>query len=136
MNGSVKIPSDLSNLFRAENLIDYLSEQLKFGDELYGNISVCIIEAVSNAILHGNANDVTKIVYLDYKVEDDKLIFTITDHGNGFDLDSIPDPTLPENLENIKGRGIFLIRHLADMVTFEDKGSKLIVHFNLDINGN
>jgi serine/threonine-protein kinase RsbW len=60
MHGSVKIPSDMSNLFRAENLIDDLAEKLEFGDELYGNISVCIIEAVSNAIQHGNANDVTK----------------------------------------------------------------------------
>ena len=54
MHGSVKIPSDMSNLFRAENLIDDLAEKLNFGDELYGNISVSIIEAVSNAILHGN----------------------------------------------------------------------------------
>ena len=131
MHGSVKIPSDMSNLFRAENLIDDLAEKLEFGDELYGNISVCIIEAVSNAIQHGNANDVTKIVLLDYKVIGDSLIFTISDEGNGFDLNSVPDPTLPENLENIKGRGIFLIRNLADKVTFEDRGSIIMIQFNL-----
>ncbi len=131
MHGSVKIPSDMSNLFRAENLIDVLAEKLNFGDELYGNISVSIIEAVSNAILHGNQNDVTKIVLLDYKVIKDSLVFTISDEGNGFDFDTVPDPTLPENLENIKGRGIFLIKNLADRITFENRGSIVIIYFNL-----
>jgi len=131
MHGSVKIPSDMSNLFRAENLIDDLAENLNFGDELYGNISVSIIEAVSNAIQHGNENDVTKIVLLDYKVIKEQLVFTISDEGNGFDLDTVPDPTLPENLENIKGRGIFLIRNLADKVTFADRGAIIIIYFNL-----
>ena len=131
MHGSVKIPSDMSNLFRAENLIDDLAEKLNFGDVVYGNISVSIIEAVSNAIQHGNQNDVTKLVLLDYKVIDDQLVFTISDEGNGFDLDTVPDPTLPENLENIKGRGIFLIRNLADKVSFEERGAIIIIYFNL-----
>ncbi|MFN8256445.1 MAG: ATP-binding protein [Bacteroidales bacterium] len=131
MTGLIKIPSDLSNLFRVENLIEKLSEVLNFGDELFGNISVCLVEAVSNAIQHGNGNDVTKIVLLEYKVKNNLLIFYVSDEGNGFDFDKVPDPTLPENIENIKGRGIFLIRNLADKVSFENKGSKIIITFNL-----
>jgi serine/threonine-protein kinase RsbW len=131
MTGLIKIPSDLSNLFRVENLIEKLSEVLNLGDELFGNISVCLVEAVSNAIQHGNCNDVTKLVILEYKVKNNLLIFNITDEGNGFDFDKVPDPTLPENIENIKGRGIFLIRNLADKVTFEKKGSKISLTFNL-----
>ncbi len=131
MTGAIKIPSDLSNLFRVENLIEKLSEMLSLGDELYGNISVCIVEAVSNAIQHGNDNDVTKIVMLEYKVKNNSLIFSITDQGSGFDIDKVPDPTLPENIENYKGRGLFLIRNLADKVTFENKGAKLNIYFNL-----
>jgi serine/threonine-protein kinase RsbW len=131
MTGLLKIPSDLSNLFRVEKLIEKLSEVLNFGDELFGNITVCLVEAVSNAIQHGNGNDVTKIVLLEYKVKNNLLIFYISDEGNGFDFDKVPDPTLPENIENIKGRGIFLIRNLADKVSFEHKGSKIIISFNL-----
>ena len=131
MTGSIKIPSDLSNLFRVENLIEKLSEVLSFGDGLYGNISVCLVEAVSNAILHGNGSDVTKIVLLDYRVKNNSLIFTVIDEGSGFDFDMVPDPTLPENIENFKGRGIFLIRNLADKVIFENKGSKIKIYFNL-----
>ena len=62
---------------------------------------------------------------------EEQLVFTISDEGNGFDLATVPDPTLPENLENIKGRGIFLIRNLADKVTFEDRGAIIIIYFNL-----
>jgi len=131
MTGSIKIPSDLSNLFRVENLIEKLSEVLNFGDGLYGNVSVCLVEAVSNAILHGNGGDVTKIVLLDYQVKNNSLIFTVNDQGIGFDFDMVPDPTLPENIENFKGRGIFLIRNLADKVIFENKGSKIKIYFNL-----
>jgi len=129
MEGSVKIPSDMSNIYRAEQLVDNISEKLNIGDEQYGNVLVCIVEAVSNAIQHGNKNDVTKIVLLSYKYADGKLVFTVEDEGPGFDLDKVPDPTLPENVENIKGRGVFLIRHLSDELKFENRGAKLNITF-------
>lgn len=132
MEGAVKIPSDMTNIYRAERLVDSISEKLNIKDEQYGNILVCIVEAVSNAIQHGNESDVTKIVYLSYKYDQGKLQFTIEDEGRGFDLDKVPDPTLPENVENIKGRGIFLIRHLADELNFENKGSKIEITFYID----
>lgn len=131
MTGAIKIPSDLSNLFRVENLIEKLSEILSLGDELIGNISVCLIEAVSNAITHGNGSEVTKLVILEYRIKNNSLIFSIIDEGSGFDFDEVPNPTLPENLENIKGRGIFLIKNLSDKVTFENRGSKVNIVFNL-----
>lgn len=131
MNKIIKIPSDMSNIFRAENLIEAVSEELKLGDELIGNISVSVVEAVSNAIQHGNKNDITKIVLLGYTISANLLTFSISDEGNGFDVESIPDPTLPENIENIKGRGIFLIRNLADGLRFENSGSTIHIHFNI-----
>ncbi len=129
MQGTIKIPSDMSNIYRAEKLVDSISEKLNIGDEQYGNILVCVVEAVSNAIQHGNDNDVTKIVLLSYRYENHKLTFSIEDEGSGFDLEKVPDPTLPENVENIKGRGIFLINHLSDEISFENKGSKLNITF-------
>ena len=131
MEGSVKIPSDMSNIYRAEQLVDLISVKLEIADELYGNILVCVVEAVSNAIQHGNDNDVTKIVCLKYSYKNNKLTFTISDEGNGFDLDKVPDPTLPENVENIKGRGIFLINHLSDELKFENGGSVINIGFNI-----
>jgi serine/threonine-protein kinase RsbW len=131
MNGSIKIPSDMSNIYRAENFIDKIAEKYNFGDELIGEISVSVIEAVSNAIQHGNKNDITKIVLLEYVKDDNKIVFSIQDEGDGFDLKAVADPTLPENIENIKGRGLFLINHLADKVIFENNGSVIKIEFNI-----
>ncbi len=131
MNKMIKIPSDMSNIYRAENLVEELAEELGLGDELIGNISVSVVEAVSNAIQHGNKNDITKIVYLSYQLTDNRLSITVADEGNGFDPDKIPDPTLPENIENLKGRGIFLMQHLSDAVSFDKNGSMITIQFNL-----
>lgn len=131
MENIIKIPSDMSNIFRAENLIETLAEKLDLGDELIGNISVAIVEAVSNAIQHGNKNDVTKITELEYFVNEKELLFIVTDEGSGFIVDDVPDPTLPENIENLKGRGLFLINHLADKVEFEKNGSRIKIIFNI-----
>jgi len=131
MKGSIKIPSDMSNIFRAENFIEKVSEKLQLGDELMGNISVAVIEAVSNAIQHGNKNDITKLTILECSCDSDSLEFVIKDEGNGFDLTQIPDPTLPENIENIKGRGIFLIKHLSDNVYFENNGAIIRIEFKI-----
>ena len=132
MRGSIKIPSDMSNTYRAENFVDKIAEDLNIGDEMYGNISVCIVEAVSNAIQHGNESDVTKIVTLEYIYENKVLEFVVKDEGEGFIMESVPDPTLPENIENFKGRGIFLITHLSDKVEFNNNGSKVTLKFNVN----
>jgi len=56
----------------------------------------------------------------------------VKDEGEGFDYDSIPDPTKPENLENIHGRGIYLMNHLADEVKFFNDGAVVQMIFNLE----
>ena len=60
------------------------------------------------------------------------LKFIVTDEGSGFDPDSLPDPTAPENIEKVTGRGIFLMKHLADEVSFSESGNQveLIFYFN------
>ena len=59
-------------------------------------------------------------------------MFTVIDQGPGFDYDTLPDPTAPENLEKIGGRGIFLMKHLADEVKFENEGRTVQLHFIID----
>jgi len=57
--------------------------------------------------------------------------FTILDQGSGFDYENVPDPTHPDNIEKIDGRGIFIMTSLADNITFEQGGSKVILSFNI-----
>ena len=79
-------------------------------------------EGVNNAIVHGNKLDPEKSVAVACSIDEKNLVFRITDEGPGFDYDNLPDPTAPENIEKPHGRGVFLMRHLADECAFEDDG--------------
>ena len=125
----IKIPSLPENIRIVESFIDNANEQFKFNDDLYGNIMVAITEGVNNAIVHGNQSDSKKNVELSLSIIDNKITFTITDEGSGFNYKELPDPTAPENLEKIGGRGIFLITHLSDEIEFENEGSTLKISF-------
>jgi serine/threonine-protein kinase RsbW len=61
-----------------------------------------------------------------------KCPLSFQDQGVGFDQNNLPDPTSPENIENPGGRGIFLMKHLADEVNFSDEGRKVELTFYLD----
>ena len=49
----------------------------------------------------------------------------IKDEGNGFDLNEVPDPTLPENLDKPSGRGVMLMKAFMDDVLYNDIGNQL-----------
>ncbi|BAX80159.1 MAG: ATP-binding protein [Labilibaculum antarcticum] len=122
-------PSELENISRVEKLIDEISSSHNLSSEIYGKISVAIIEAVNNAILHGNQLDINKKVKIEYNIDDESISFIVGDEGKGFDFSNIPDPTLPENLEKTHGRGIFLMNHLADDIEFAKNGAIVEMKF-------
>jgi len=126
---SLKIPSLLENIRIIESFIDNAKEQFDIADDIYGNILIAVTESVNNAIVHGNKNDKTKLVELALDIKPSSLHFTIKDEGEGFDPNDLPDPTESEYLESIGGRGIFLIKHLADEVRFDDDGRKIRMTF-------
>jgi serine/threonine-protein kinase RsbW len=128
---SIEIPSLIENIRIIESFIDNIRDKYELNDDIYGNIMIAITESVSNAISHGNRGDKSKIVSLSMKLDDDKIAFYVSDQGKGFDYSSLPDPTSPENLEKIGGRGIFLMKHLADEVHFFDEGRKVELIFYL-----
>jgi serine/threonine-protein kinase RsbW len=99
---------------------------------MYGNIMISVTECISNAIIHGNLSNANKMVHLELRMQPNLLECSIEDEGNGFDYTNLPDPTDPENIEKLGGRGIFLMRNLSDEVKFEEKGKKTILSFYLD----
>ncbi|MEY4110166.1 MAG: hypothetical protein RLZZ46_520, partial [Bacteroidota bacterium] len=98
-------------------------------EDHYGNILVAVTEAVNNAIQHGNKFDPAKEIEVEYEKKKNSLVFRITDQGQGFDFTTIPDPTDPENLEKINGRGVFLMFKLADKVNFKENGRVVELSF-------
>ena len=127
----IQIPSLVENIRVVESFIDNSKDTFHIEDDIYGNIMVAVTEAVNNAIRHGNKFDKDKNVYLSLYVDSDRVKFEVEDEGQGFDYNNLIDPTAPENLENPGGRGIFLIRHLADEVEFTKEGRNVQLTFLL-----
>ncbi|MDP3467138.1 MAG: ATP-binding protein [Daejeonella sp.] len=129
---TLQLPSRIDSITIVENFIDELSTKYSFSDELYANVLTCLSEAVINAIVHGNRENLDKKVYINLEViEEKRLIFTISDEGEGFDFNNIPDPTAPDNIEKLSGRGVFIIKKLADQCIFNSKGNELELHFKI-----
>ncbi|WP_016776818.1 ATP-binding protein [Anaerophaga thermohalophila] len=123
--------SEIKNINLVERLIDDISAKYQLHSDIYGKLLLAVVEGVNNAIVHGNKLESDKDVILQYQITDKYIQFVITDNGPGFDYRNLPDPTKPENIEKTHGRGIFLMKHLADEVEFNDKGNEVKVIFNL-----
>lgn len=130
-NQNITIKSSTQNLALVETLIDSVCEEYKITEANYGNILVAVTEAVTNAIQHGNKYDPQKNVNVTVKTQQDNLRFIIKDEGSGFDYSALPDPTDPENLDKPHGRGIFLMRHLADAIDFKENGRVVELNFKV-----
>jgi serine/threonine-protein kinase RsbW len=128
----IEIPSLSENIRMIESFIDNAKEKYHLNDDIYGNIMIAVTEAVNNAIKHGNQNNSSKNVSLALALEEGVIKFRVEDEGNGFDYEHLPDPTSPENLEKPGGRGIFLMKHLADEVAFGEKGKVVELSFYMN----
>jgi len=128
----LKFSSELRNLSLAEQLVDKISTKHKISHDLYGNILISLTEAVNNAIVHGNRLDNSKMVEIIYSCNKKTLVLCVKDEGNGFNFNVLPDPTSPENIEKLDGRGIYLIKNLADNVEFSQNGTQIEMKFNLN----
>ena len=131
MENSIRISSSLQNIHIVEEYIDCVRNKFQIDDSLYGNIHLAVVEAVTNAIIHGNKMDASKSVVFNSKLEQNTISFHVKDQGNGFDATVLPDPTSPENKFKLCGRGVFLIRHLADRVEFQENGTSIEMTFQL-----
>ncbi|RLE04676.1 MAG: ATP-binding protein [Bacteroidetes bacterium] len=131
MRKDLNIPADLGSLRLVEKAIDELSMELDMSDEVYGNVLVATMEATNNAIIHGNNSDPNKNVKIEMLMDRKELMVHIEDQGNGFDYATVPDPTAPENLEKINGRGIFLMERLSDEILYLENGRIVVLKFKI-----
>ena len=130
-NQKIRIASRAENIILVERMIEDVCDLFNISEDYYGNILVAITEAVNNAIYHGNQANPKKNIDIFFKSFPDHVSFIVKDEGTGFNYDNLPDPTNPENIENPNGRGVFLMRNLADKVSFEDNGSKVVLDFKM-----
>ena len=90
------------------------------------DVEIALREALANAIIHGNHEDHRKHVHVTCRCEPDEVSIAVKDEGKGFDTNNLPDPTAPENIGSVHGRGIHVMKSLMDEVRFEEGG--VVVH--------
>lgn len=128
----IEINSSIDELSVVESFVDELNLKLSFPDEVYGNIMIAVTEAVNNSIVHGNRFDKNKKILIEaHQEKPNVLSLKIKDEGFGFDPAKVKDPTLPENIRDVGGRGIFVMKYLADDILFNDIGNMIELRFLL-----
>ncbi len=129
------LESDLNRMEVVEELARRVSATAGFDEDDQHKIEMAVHESVINAIWHGNKNDPSKQVWLRFQIFDDRLEIRVRDQGSGFDPGKVLDPLAEENLLNVSGRGIFLIRTFMDeyrVKKLEGQGTEVTLVKRLD----
>jgi serine/threonine-protein kinase RsbW len=129
----LELPTDIQSI---EGAVEFVMSRCvscsAHATRLNLNFRVGLTEALSNAMLYGNAHDPSKNVVVELVMGEGRLQATVRDHGSGFDPASVPDPTRPENITRPCGRGLFLMRELLDEVSYNDRGNEVTLVLRLE----
>ena len=128
---TLQLPSRPASIIQLESLIENIADKYQVADDTFANMMTCLSEAVINAMVHGNQLDADKLVIINAEIDQRRVVWTVTDEGEGFNPNQLPDPTAPENLEALTGRGVFIMKQLADQCIFNDRGNEIELHFKI-----
>lgn len=125
------IPSIPSRIAEVELFLQETVNNAKISPDRYPDILISLTEAVNNAIIHGNKEDKTKLVRIQMIRKNRHIKIIVSDEGGGFNMQNVPDPTAPENLECCGGRGVYIMSRLADRISFQNNGSTVEMQFQI-----
>lgn len=121
------IESSYDSLERVSDFVEEAAEKIGITEEESADLMISVMEAVNNAIQHGNREDAGKKVHIKIQPGPSCITVWVRDEGEGFDLDSVPDPRDPENLLNASGRGILMMKAFMDQVEYpRDESGRLV----------
>lgn len=121
----IKIKNDTVAGQQVQERIVKILEDLGYPPRDVFSVRLALEEALVNAIKHGNQMDPAKSVQIDCRVNHDRVRIEIEDEGEGFEPESVPDPTDPENLERPCGRGLMLMRSFMSLIEFNETGNRV-----------
>src|SRR5580704_12048120 len=108
------LDSTLESVDSAEELALHEAEKAGVDEDDLHKIAMAVRESMVNAVVHGNRYSAHKKVRLSVTHNAERFTVRVSDEGEGFDFENLPDPLAPENLLRTSGRGIFLIRSFMD----------------------
>ncbi|MBL7215163.1 MAG: ATP-binding protein [Phycisphaerae bacterium] len=103
-------------------ILKHAAEQ-GFNEDATFGIHLALEEAFTNALKHGNQSNPNKKICVEFLITPEKMDISITDEGQGFDPDDVPDPRCNQNLYKISGRGVLLIKAYMDIVEYNKRGN-------------
>lgn len=121
----IVIPSDLTAAREIEERIVSEAEARGYTPEASFAVRLALEEAMVNAHRHGNRGDAARTLTVSYGISDKRIVIRIRDEGEGFDLESVPDPTAPERISLPHGRGIMLMQAYLDEVSYNEVGNEV-----------
>lgn len=128
---TLKLKSIPESIHQVERLIEEICEDFNLNHNYLGCITVALNEAFTNALEHGNKKDPDKLITIDFQKTSTGLSFSIKDEGEGFDFKSFPDMKDDGKEKVFPGRGLFLIKTLADGVNFNSIGNEIEMGFKI-----
>ena len=125
INCSIVVDSKSSAVVEVcKEILSKLEEYNFDKDDIFA-VHLTLEEAFLNAVKHGNKNDPTKKVKIDYSVTSEKVEITITDEGEGFEPESVDDPRFGKGLYEPGGRGLLLMNSYMDIVKYSEHGNSV-----------
>ena len=94
-----------------------------------GIISTPLIEAVSNAIIHGNQFNKSKKVTITCQLSNKNMVFSVSDEGNGFNFSEY----LNKEIENRSNNGLSIIELLTNKMEFLNNGNTITYEVEVPI---
>ncbi|WP_319500283.1 ATP-binding protein [uncultured Draconibacterium sp.] len=119
------IRSVTTEIKKVEEFVKTIFNFHSMPEKCFNPVFLCISEATTNSIVHGNKEDHRKTVELNIDCKSHLIQVRVTDEGDGFDVDKVPDPTHKDNLLKETGRGLHIIKSIAQNVEYNDKGNSL-----------
>lgn len=126
----VVIKSKTSELKKVEEFLKEVFDYYQLPNRNYNKVFLCVSEAVMNSIEHGNKYDESRNVSIEVICDNKELHITIKDEGDGFDVSTLPNPTLAGNIKKESGRGIHIIKTYCDNMKVEK--NKSIICFKMN----
>ena len=118
-------------LYHLEHYFCYLLDNYPISQVKRDQIRLCFYEAVTNAVLHGNAYDETKKILIQSAYEHSKFMLTVTDQGEGFWINEIPNPFESCNLNKQSGRGVLFIMNNSSLCHYDLINRTMTIEWDL-----
>ncbi len=128
-HGTARLKEISTEIEQLQARIESALVRFEYSDAARFAIRLSLEEAMMNGFRHGNRQDSSKFVEVRWRIAGEVANFHVIDEGEGFDPDSVPDPTLDENLEIPSGRGLMLIRAYMSEASYHGAGNHLEMTF-------